>query len=293
MTQFEIDFSACEDFTRDLHILNLGAGIQSSTLLLLSVQGELPRLDAAIFSDTGWEPPDVYENVKWLTEVAGKAGIPVHTVGEANIREDALRSQVRGTASNGERWASMPFFVESETGTGMIRRQCTNEYKIRPVEQFIRRELLGLRPKQHWPKGTRINQWFGISSDEMRRVRQSRSLRVMFRYPLIGITEPRLSRAWSRADCIAWLKTEYPGRDFPRSSCVGCPFRSDVEWRYMKKHRPDEWKDACEFDEAVRKCGGMRGDVFLHRELVPLRVASLAGTDKRGTDHECLGVCNT
>jgi hypothetical protein len=30
--------------------------VQSSTLLLLAVQGRIPSFDAAIFADTGWEP---------------------------------------------------------------------------------------------------------------------------------------------------------------------------------------------------------------------------------------------
>ena len=39
-----------------IEILNLGAGVQSSTVLLMSIHGELPHIDHAIFADTGWEP---------------------------------------------------------------------------------------------------------------------------------------------------------------------------------------------------------------------------------------------
>ena len=39
-----------------LRILSLGAGVQSSVVLLMSIKGILPRLDAAIFADTQWEP---------------------------------------------------------------------------------------------------------------------------------------------------------------------------------------------------------------------------------------------
>lgn len=48
-------------------VISLGAGVQSSTLALMAVEGELdpsPRL--AIFADTGDEPRAVYE---WLDEV--------------------------------------------------------------------------------------------------------------------------------------------------------------------------------------------------------------------------------
>jgi integrase len=36
-----------------LRVLSLGAGVQSSCLLLLSLAGELPQVDAAVFADTG------------------------------------------------------------------------------------------------------------------------------------------------------------------------------------------------------------------------------------------------
>src|SRR5689334_17122967 len=128
-----------------LKVLSLGAGVQSTTLLLMSCQGILPRLDAAIFADTQWEPPAVYEHLSWLEEQAAAAGIPVHRVTAGNLRQHTLEGFVRGSAKDGERYATMPLHVISPAGTtGMIRRQCTREYKIVPIERFIRRELLGL-----------------------------------------------------------------------------------------------------------------------------------------------------
>ena len=43
----------------ELRILSLGAGVQSTVLALMACDGTLPGLDAAIFADTGWEPPAV------------------------------------------------------------------------------------------------------------------------------------------------------------------------------------------------------------------------------------------
>ena len=48
----------------------------------------------------------------------------------------------------------------------MVRRQCTAEYKIEVVNRTIRRELLGLKPRQRIPKDVLIHQYFGISTDE-------------------------------------------------------------------------------------------------------------------------------
>src|SRR5262245_28894618 len=122
--------------TKELRVLSLGAGVQSSTLLLLSIQGELPRLDAAIFADTGWEPDPVYAHLAWLETQAQMAGIPLLRVSVGNIRADALRSTVRGRVSDRTRWASLPYFVDPKEGPahGMLRRQCTREYKLDPIK---------------------------------------------------------------------------------------------------------------------------------------------------------------
>ena len=37
------------------NVLSLGAGVQSSALAMLSVEGVIPRYDAVVFADTGWE----------------------------------------------------------------------------------------------------------------------------------------------------------------------------------------------------------------------------------------------
>lgn len=70
--------------------LSLGAGVQSSTLLLLAMRGEIPTFDAAIFADTGWEPAPVYAHLRRLQRLAAPAGIPVVQVSAGNIRRDAL-----------------------------------------------------------------------------------------------------------------------------------------------------------------------------------------------------------
>ena len=45
----------------NLRILSLGAGVQSSTLLMKIYNNEIKPVDAAIFADTGNEPQEVYE----------------------------------------------------------------------------------------------------------------------------------------------------------------------------------------------------------------------------------------
>ncbi|MBR7829257.1 hypothetical protein KDK95_23315 [Actinospica sp. MGRD01-02] len=87
-----------------LRILSLGAGRQSTTLLLLAAEGRIGPLDAAIFADTGWEPDAVYEHLDRIErEVAEPAGIPIYRVSAGNIREDALNPE--------HHFASMPLHI--------------------------------------------------------------------------------------------------------------------------------------------------------------------------------------
>jgi len=272
-----------------LNVLSLGAGVQSTALLLMSIRGELDRLDCAIFADTGWEPQAVYDHLAWLEGIATAAGVPVYRVRRGDLRADALRSQVRGRKTDGVRWASMPLYVLGQDGrVGMIRRQCTSEYKIVPVERKVR-TLLGLRPRQHWPREVVVQQFFGISADEQRRVRIPRELWKRHRYPFV------FERPMRRDQIVTWLREHYPDHIVPRSACLGCPFHSDEEWRAIKQN-PAEWADVTAFDRAIRHCGGMRGDVFLHRSCRPLDEIEFRLRDGQERqlplwDGECLGMC--
>ena len=244
-----------------LKILSLGAGVQSSTVLLMSCHGELPKLDAAVFADTGWESQATYRHLEFLKTKAGCYGVPIYCVQAGQIRDDALQSQVRGTKAGGRRWASMPYFVLGPNGEkGMIKRQCTKEYKLEPIRKKVRL-LAGYAPRKRIPHGF-VQQWIGISADESRRYRGSGEMWRTNWHPLIDMQV-------SRIECLEWMEQHgYP--EPPRSACVGCPFRSDNEWRGLRDHEPASWADAVSFDKAIRKCGGMRGDMFLHSARVPL-----------------------
>jgi hypothetical protein len=268
-----------------IELLSLGAGVQSSTVLLMSCKGDLPKLDHAIFADTRWEPESVYQ---WLHSVlvpaCTKAGIQFHYVSKGNIRDDALRSRMRGKKDDeGNRWASMPWYVKTEgkTTEGQIRRQCTSEYKIFPIEKKIR-EIIGLKPRQHWPKTQMVRKWFGISHDEMQRMRISQRPAISFYYPLI---EKRLTRG----HCLEWLQS-HGYEKAPRSACIGCPYRSNSEWRALPQN---EFTDAVIVDHAIRTAGGRRGKTYTHRDCVPLDQVNLDDPHENQFSFldECEGMC--
>jgi hypothetical protein len=259
------------------------------------LHGEFPdHLDAAIFADTGWEPRAVYEHLNWLEKKAKESGIPVHRVSAGDLRQDLLDA----VAGKRKRIANPPFYVRNrdETGEydtpdrgGMLWRACTKEYKIDPIRRKIRVIAEEVAGSARLPGGL-VEQWFGISFDEWRRMRQSDVAYIVNRYRLVD-------RRLTRLECIAWLR-QHGYSVPPKSACLGCPYHSDATWRTMKRQRPEEWQATVAFDRAIR-CGipGVKGEAFVHRSLLPLDLADLRTGVERwqlqlpGFDDECSGHC--
>lgn len=271
---------------RPLRILSLGAGVQSTTLLYMAISGDIEPFDAAIFADTGWEPKAVYDHLEKLKPVIEAAEIPLHIVSNGNIRADALDPS--------HRFASMPIFVQNSDGTkGMGRRQCTSEYKIKPVVQK-QRELAGLKPRQR-SKEHLVDSIVGISWDESQRMRDASFPWMRNVYPLIDLR-------MTREDCLRWMKDNGHDRP-PRSACIGCPFKSQEEWIYLKETSTEDFEDAVDFDEKIRQgyarnSENFKGKAFLHRSMIPLREVDLSTNEERGVlslfpewEAECLGMC--
>lgn len=267
--------------TTPLRVLSLGAGVQSTTLLLMMIHGEIPKADHVIFADTGWEPQNVYDHLEYLKGLMVDNDMPFHFVSKGNIRSDFIDGETR--------FASMPLHViNSEGKKGMIRRQCTSEYKIVPLLKK-QRELAGLKPGQRC-KEHRITTVIGISYDEVQRMRDPAFPWIVNDYPLVD-------RKISRQDCIDWCESHGYKRP-PRSACIGCPFKSAEEWRYLKT-MPDEWADAVDFDAAlrtnVRISERFNGQAFLHSSMKPLPEVDLRTHEEQGIfslfDQECEGMC--
>lgn len=274
-----------------LHVISLGAGVQSTTMALMAAHGEItPMPDCAIFADTGNEPQPVYEHLKWLT-ADGRLPFAVHIISAGNLGEEILKA-TRGEALKGSH-ARPPFRVRTVTNAtvseGMIRRQCTADFKIDPIKKKTR-ELLGLRPRSPWPKEVRVEHWIGISTDEAIRMKPSQLPAIRHQWPLI---EKRLSRS----DCLLWLERNgYPVP--PKSACTFCPYRSDAQWRDLRDTDPAGWQYAIEIDRAIRtgmRSQGLRGELYVHRSLQPLDEVDLSTDAERGQPDlfgdECEGMC--
>ena len=106
-----------------IHVLSLGAGVQSSTLALMCAAGEVtPMPVAAIFADTQAEPKSVYE---WLDYLETQLPFPVYRVTQGNLEEEVLLLRDR---PDGRQWtrSGIPAFMVNADGThGQMMRQCT------------------------------------------------------------------------------------------------------------------------------------------------------------------------
>ena len=238
-----------------LQVLSLGGGTQSTVLALRAA--EFGGVDHAIFADTGWEPDSVYRNVEWLSTVLP---YPVHTV---ELDRSLLDAAIEGVEQRGyPAWNILPSFtVRRRDGKkGMGKRQCTQQWKVVPIIRKIR-DLLGVGPRS-WIAPATVEMWLGLSADEAHRCKPSRRQFIRHRFPLVDVGE-------TREDNIRWFAEAYPGRELPRSACVGCPFRSAREWIDVRETDPEMWRKTLELDAAIRdrdpKC--LR---FLHRRCLPL-----------------------
>ncbi len=280
----------------DLRLISLGAGVQSTAMYLMACLGELtPRPSAAIFADTQAEPPWVIEHVHWLRENYGHI-IPIHIVTAGSLERNLYKGE-EGRAG----FAQIPAFVKQPGGRGMLRRQCTYQYKIKPITKKAR-ELLGLKPRQRAAGKYLVQQWIGISADEAQRAKPSDEEWVHRYYPLLGGFSPRggggYGTRWRRGQLIEWMR-EHGFPETRKSACYFCPFHSDTEWRQIRDDAPDQWKKSVQLDRDLREREGMvsrkglRGIVYLHDSLKPLDQVDIDLATRQADlwGNECEGHC--
>ena len=281
------------------HFLNLGAGVQSTALYLMSIDGDeplVPRFDAAIFADVQEEPDDVYRHLDWLDNQAGPPIIDV-TQGKLGDAIEAGSDADGRTCKDGSRFISIPAYTILPDGSrGMVRRQCTRDFKVRPIEAAVR-HYCGATPGRPVPKDVIVHQYMGLSYDEPKRV-----IRVKERFLAMPknwqVHFPLWDMEMTRADCEAYLKARVPHK-VPRSACVFCPFKTDAEWRRLRDTDPKGWERAVHIDKVCRIGKGMDALRFVHKSCQPLDEVDLRPKDEKsgqrhlfsGFQDECEGYC--
>ena len=95
---------------RDLRVLSLGAGVQSSALVFKLLREEIEPVDIAMFADTGNEPKEVYEWLKYLKKIMkGRVEFEVvrNSMNTGHIINDYKAKEGR--------YALIPVYIKNQT----------------------------------------------------------------------------------------------------------------------------------------------------------------------------------
>lgn len=294
-----------------LRVLSYGGGTQSAALALMSAAGDLPRVDHVIFADTQGELPETYIYADYVERILGEAGIPFHRVSAGSL-EGALLSPER-MSSNPTPPAHVLNPEGSKSREGRINQyRCSYDYKRRIITQKVK-QLCGGRGA--W-KRTTVEQWLGFSVDEVNRCKPDLECRCGHnrvradkdgeaRGHVPGCTDcaceafdpwrvnvwPLIDLGFRRDDTIAWFG-QHGHPTPPRSACWFCPNSRNDRWAALKADHPDLWERACELDEHIRNGGAFNargnqpfaGQMFLHEQRIPLRLADLRPKHERERD---------
>lgn len=255
---------------KPVQILSLGAGKQSTYMLLQGLQGKFSqRPDYAVFADTGNEPKYVYDQLAYLQQYC----LRHHNFTINIVQAGNLVADIESYLKNQTKWSPTPPLWADNGGN--LRRQCTDHLKLRPIRKFIRSVSAG-RP---------VNMWIGISLDEIERMKTSDVAYISHYFPLI---EKRIN--------LFQIQKFYSDSNYPepgKSSCIICPFHSRTYWRRLKIVEPDSFKSAIQLDEKIRHYKKNKEQFFLHRDRLPLKTSMLSEQLSLFPEmiEECTGLC--
>lgn len=232
-------------------VWSYGGGTQTAAIAVLVLQGRLPRPHRIVMADTAREATATWDYLADVVEPALAAeGMRV----EIASHDLATVDLWGGAASDS---LLIPAYTTQKGRTSKLPTFCSNEWKRRPVERYLR--AVGYGPKNP------VQMWLGMSTDEIERMKASPTPWIDHKYPLC------FDVPTSRQECKR-LVTAHGWPEPPKSSCWMCPHRSNAQWRDLRDNYPDDFEAACALDEAIRRTDA---DAFLHGSAVPLREADL------------------
>tara|TARA_Y100000034_G_scaffold134403_1_gene202735 strand:- start:98 stop:877 length:780 start_codon:yes stop_codon:yes gene_type:complete len=206
-----------------IEYLSFGAGPPSLALGILNAWGEVePKAQLIVFADTGWEKAETMRLLPIYEAWFAEQGMELITV---QAKEGPLQEHIRNR--------SVP--VPAHTERGIQNRQCTDKWKIAPIEQYLH---------ARFGKNTPLIAQLGMTWDEVDRLRDPRVKRNVNRWPLV---EKRLRRD-ATIEIIRMAGLPVP----PASACLGCPLQGDGRWRVLAAQHPDDFAEAVEIDNFLR-----------------------------------------
>lgn len=212
-----------------MRVISLGWGCQSFALAAMSAPGELPPVDAVIHADTTWERTETYDFARRWTPWLEERGVRVVTV------QDAMAAG-RIVDDSGQTHAPLYTLGTDGLGDGQLKRSCTDRWKIAPIRRWLQANR----------NGRQVEQWIGITLDEVERARPSDVKYIRNVYPFLEMERPM-----RRGDVIRWLQ-EHDLEVPVKSGCLMCPYHDRAMWREIKNAGNGDWQKALEIDNIIR-----------------------------------------
>lgn len=253
-------------------VWSCGGGTQSAAIAALIVRGDLPKPDAAVIADTGREASQTW---RYFDSVLRPelARVGVKLVRLPHSFDGNGWNTVDLWGGKDGRTMLVPMFTTHNGTVGQIPKFCSNEWKTRPVERYLRSLDL-----------TAGRIWIGFTIDELHRMRSfDPNAKWNHEYPLID-------RRMDRGDCVA-LVNRMGWSPPPRSACWMCSYRTDHEWKYLKANDLEDFQRAIEFDRKARQ---VDPNLYLHRSGVPLDAVDFNDSQADLLGDQCAsGMCFT
>lgn len=223
--------------------------MQSTALALMSCENKMnlgkfplvPVYDLIIFCDLGKEPPWVIQQVEFIRNACRDVGIRFEIL-ESPLYEDYLRDFGK------RRVVSIPFWTIGEDGKkGKMMRNCTMDYKIGLIQNYVRWEVLGYQKGQRIrPEDYKAHEMhIGFSAEEKQRCKQNPHKMFVNRFPLVEM-------GLERKDNYAYIRDVW-GLVTKASACTFCPFHRNYFFQYLKDTDPKEYFDLADFDEMLER----------------------------------------
>lgn len=219
--------------------------------MILNAWGEIqPKAELVVFADTGGEKGRTYELLQVYEDWAAEMDFDWVQV---RSKDGPLKEYVETR--------SVPIPVHTEGAIG--KRQCTDKWKIAPIEQYLH---------GRFGKATPLIAQLAMTWGEAHRMRDPRVKRNANRYPLI-------EKHLGRQECIDIIKMA--GLPVPPwSACYFCPLQNDARWREIASRHPEEFSKAVDLDKGLRERAERDGKapIWLHWSRRP--VGTVYSTDQ-------------
>lgn len=249
-------------------VLMFGGGRQTMAILALIKRGVIEKPRKIVMSNTSYENSSTWKYKKAVADPLVRSfGMEIEVASHDYATVDLY-------AHNGD------LLIPAFTATGKLPTFCSNEWKLRVCNRYIR-DRYGLY-------STEFISMIGFAFDEGQRVKKKRQGDPTAIFPLSDLM------ITTDGGLKILNDMGIPEPPVP-SACWMCPNKANPEWRYEKETHPDDFQNAIALEKEIQEwdiMSGGDGKLFLHHSRVPLAQADLSGDESPQQYRACgLGLC--